>query len=140
MYLSFKDKTAFFSKFRDKCPTATKTMAMFHWTWLNEAYNQDMYKIWKQEGCYPEVHRRLGYRLTITKVRGQILPIHCPLKEKMCWSATIKFSVNSSGGSQFKTAKCQDVEYVPFYSRGIHDTFFKDLAISAPCSLKRKLY
>ncbi|KAK7115511.1 uncharacterized protein [Littorina saxatilis] len=67
---------------RDKCPTATKTMAMFHWTWLNEAYNQDMYKIWKQEGCYPEVHRRLGYRLTITKA---ILPKSARVSDTMCF-------------------------------------------------------
>ena len=43
-------------------------MAMFHWTYLNEDYDQAVYKVWKQQGCYEDVHRLLGYRLTIEKV------------------------------------------------------------------------
>lgn len=42
---------------------------MFHWSWLNAGFNTDIYKVWKQQGCYEEVHRRLGYRLVINKVR-----------------------------------------------------------------------
>ena len=43
-------------------------MKMFHWTYLNEGYDRDVYNVWEQQGCYEDVHRLLGYRLTIDKV------------------------------------------------------------------------
>lgn len=53
---------------RHECPTATKELAMFHWTYLNQDYNEDVLNVWKNQGCYEDVHWRLGYRLTIQKV------------------------------------------------------------------------
>ncbi|XP_067666752.1 uncharacterized protein [Haliotis asinina] len=52
---------------RDHCPTALSEMKTYHWTWLNQGFNKDMYAIWEREGCYEEVHRRLGYRLRLTQ-------------------------------------------------------------------------
>ncbi|XP_070205284.1 uncharacterized protein [Littorina saxatilis] len=67
---------------RHECPTATKEMAMFHWTWLNEGFDEDIYKVWKQQGCYADVHKRLGYRLTITKA---ILPKSTRVNDNLCF-------------------------------------------------------
>ncbi|XP_041375562.1 uncharacterized protein LOC121388327 [Gigantopelta aegis] len=52
---------------RHECPTALSEMQTFHWTFLNEYFFQPMYAVWKQQGCYEEIHRRLGYRLRITE-------------------------------------------------------------------------
>ncbi|XP_076465839.1 uncharacterized protein LOC143297393 [Babylonia areolata] len=67
---------------RHECPTATKEMAMFHWTFLNQAYNDDIYTVWKQQGCYSHVHRQLGYRLVITKA---ILPRTARVDDDLCF-------------------------------------------------------
>ncbi|XP_071104254.1 uncharacterized protein [Haliotis cracherodii] len=56
---------------RDHCPTALSEMKTFHWTWLNQQFDKDMYNLWAREGCYEEVHRKLGYRLRLTE---SILP------------------------------------------------------------------
>nr|KAG5701336.1 hypothetical protein BaRGS_006110 [Batillaria attramentaria] len=32
---------------RHECPTALKEMAMFHWTFLNKGYLNDMYDVWR---------------------------------------------------------------------------------------------
>nr|KAG5709893.1 hypothetical protein BaRGS_029935 [Batillaria attramentaria] len=66
---------------RHECPTALKELSMFHWVYLNEAYNKDVYAVWKQQGCYEEIHRRLGYRLVITKA---ILPDTVRSGDNMC--------------------------------------------------------
>ncbi|KAK6179067.1 hypothetical protein SNE40_011511 [Patella caerulea] len=72
---------------RDKCPTALKEMAYFHWTFLNEGYNRDVYAIWKKDGCYEEVHRRLGYRLSLSQT---ILPDSVHPGGTLCYQFTIK--------------------------------------------------
>ncbi|KAK7501757.1 hypothetical protein BaRGS_00007188 [Batillaria attramentaria] len=66
---------------RHECPTALKELSMFHWVYLNEAYNKDVYAVWKQQGCYEKIHRRLGYRLVITKA---ILPDTVRSGDNMC--------------------------------------------------------
>ena len=50
---------------RTSCATALDEMARFHWTYLNAGYRQEVLDIWRQEGCMPEVKRRLGYRLLL---------------------------------------------------------------------------
>ncbi|ESO92669.1 hypothetical protein LOTGIDRAFT_162595 [Lottia gigantea] len=75
---------------REECPTALKEMAMFHWTFLNQDYNKDVNNKWKKGGCYEEIHRRLGYRLSLTQV---ILPNTIHPGGTLCYHITI----NNSG-------------------------------------------
>jgi hypothetical protein len=42
-------------------------MERLHWSQLNAEYNADVYKIWRKEGCYGEIARRLGYRLRLVR-------------------------------------------------------------------------
>lgn len=42
-------------------------MAQYHFTYLNEGYNTAVLKIWKNEGCFQEVQKRLGYRYVLDK-------------------------------------------------------------------------
>lgn len=51
-----------------KCTQSLKDMEDYHWTYLNAGYNGDVLNRWKDEGCFEEVERRLGYRLSLTEV------------------------------------------------------------------------
>ncbi len=50
---------------RSDCPTALAEMERLHWTALNEAYHPQVIQGWKDQGCYAEIRRRLGYRLSL---------------------------------------------------------------------------
>ena len=56
------------------CSHSLKDMEDYHWTYLNYGYHNDVYAIWKDEGCYAEAERRLGYRLYLTDVYHSKLP------------------------------------------------------------------
>ncbi len=44
------------------CSNALHDLAYMHWSVLNKDYNEDVLNGWVQEGCMPEIKRRLGYR------------------------------------------------------------------------------
>jgi len=44
------------------CSNATKEMQRFHWTFLNQDYNQSIISEWRDQGCFPEIQKKLGYR------------------------------------------------------------------------------
>ena len=56
------------SCYRSECPTATKELRELHFSFLNQAYNKNVYKLWKDAGCYQDVALHLGYRLVLKKV------------------------------------------------------------------------
>ena len=41
-------------------------MENFHYTYLNTNYNTSVISGWRTGGCYDEIDRRLGYRLSVT--------------------------------------------------------------------------
>ena len=47
---------------QSKCSNALKEMSRFHWTFLNHDYNGSIIAEWHNEGCYPDIERKLGYR------------------------------------------------------------------------------
>ena len=49
-----------------KCEVSLKDMEDYHWTYLNDEYNRNVHSVWKNGGCWDEVERRLGYRLSLT--------------------------------------------------------------------------
>lgn len=51
-----------------ECPVTIKDMEDYHWTYLNIEYNRQVHKVWKNGGCWDEIERRLGYRLSFTDV------------------------------------------------------------------------
>ncbi len=48
------------------CQVTLKDMEDYHWTYINSQYNLEVISRWRQQGCMPEIERRLGYRLSIT--------------------------------------------------------------------------
>ncbi len=56
--------------YRSGCNTATTELARFHYTYLNGRFNDEVNQRWRDEGCMPEIQKRLGYRLEMR--RGQL--------------------------------------------------------------------
>ncbi len=47
------------------CSNSVKEMRRFHWTFLNKDYNQSIIREWQDQGCFPEIQRKLGYRFRL---------------------------------------------------------------------------
>ncbi len=71
---------------RSDCPTALLELERLHWTALNEAYHPEVIRTWRTQGCYAEIRRRLGYRLSLLEATfpkeirlGESLNVHVRL-------------------------------------------------------------
>ncbi len=53
--------------YRSGCNTAKTELARFHYTYLNGRFNEDVNQRWRDEGCMPEIRRKLGYRLEMRR-------------------------------------------------------------------------
>ena len=51
----------------DKYNGAIKDLALTHFTYLNSGYHKSVLSRWKEEGCYDEIQKRLGYRYVLTE-------------------------------------------------------------------------
>jgi len=47
------------------CSNALKDLAYMHWSILNKDYHPDVLQGWENNGCMPEIKRRLGYRFRL---------------------------------------------------------------------------
>ena len=47
------------------CSNALEELRRFHWTFLNLDYNTSVLSEWKDQGCFPEVWQKLGYRFRL---------------------------------------------------------------------------
>ena len=47
------------------CRNALKDLAYMHWSVLNKDYHPDVLQGWEDNGCMPEIKRRLGYRFRL---------------------------------------------------------------------------
>jgi hypothetical protein len=48
-----------------RCEAATRTLARRSWTALNAGYFEGVLDLWRAEGCYDEIARRLGHRFAL---------------------------------------------------------------------------
>lgn len=53
---------------RSNCTQAKHELERFHYSYLNAKFHQEVNERWEQEGCMPEVKRRLGYRFEASEV------------------------------------------------------------------------
>lgn len=51
-----------------ECEVTLKDCEDYHWTYLNIEYNKNVHNVWKNGGCWDEIERRLGYRLSFADV------------------------------------------------------------------------
>ncbi len=54
---------------RSDCASALAEMTQLHVTYVNSAYQPDVLAGWTAQGCMPEIHARLGYRLVLESAR-----------------------------------------------------------------------
>lgn len=52
---------------RRSCSVATAELARFNWSYLNEGFHSPTLQIWKDQGCWDEITRSLGYRYRLTQ-------------------------------------------------------------------------
>ncbi len=53
---------------RSSCTNALIEMKKLHFSYLNQEYNQDVLQNWKDDGCYDEILKNMGYRLIVHNV------------------------------------------------------------------------
>lgn len=68
-FLPMGGETCRFNPPRSQCQTALEEMALFHWSYLSASYIQEVLDDWRDEGCWDDMDRRLGYRLTLRQGR-----------------------------------------------------------------------
>jgi hypothetical protein len=47
------------------CPNTLYQMERLHWTYVNNDYHGSVISGWKNNGCYPDIQKRLGYRFEL---------------------------------------------------------------------------
>jgi hypothetical protein len=52
-----------------QCPNALAELKALRWSQLNAGYHQGVLGLWRSQGCYGEIARRLGYRFRLTGAR-----------------------------------------------------------------------
>lgn len=50
---------------RQDCTVALKELGEFHWDYLNAGFYANVLNRWRDQGCFGEIERRLGYRLAL---------------------------------------------------------------------------
>ncbi|MDP2860748.1 MAG: DUF4832 domain-containing protein, partial [bacterium] len=50
---------------RSDCPTALAELERMHWSYLHEDFEQNVIAGFKNQGCFDEINRRLGYRFEL---------------------------------------------------------------------------
>ena len=53
---------------RSGCAHAKNELERFHYSYLNAKFHEEVNARWEQEGCMPEIKRRLGYRFEVGEV------------------------------------------------------------------------
>lgn len=72
---------------RTDCPTAQAELALFHWSYLNIEFNEDVVAGWQTGGCFDTITQKLGYRLHLLSgtytdqvARGGLLAVDLSLQ------------------------------------------------------------
>ncbi len=83
---------------RNECPIATGEMERFHWTYINEEYNEDVISRWTAGGCRADIDRKLGYRIALTSGSA-------PREVKPGGSFTLTLGLSNEGWATMMTPR-----------------------------------
>jgi hypothetical protein len=83
---------------RNECPIATGEMERFHWTYINEEYNQTVISRWTAGGCRADIDKKLGYRIVLTSGSA-------PKEVKPGGSFTLKLGISNVGWAAMMTPR-----------------------------------
>ncbi|MBC7499600.1 MAG: DUF4832 domain-containing protein, partial [Herminiimonas sp.] len=102
-YVPMGGETCVYTAPRSDCPVAVGEMTKFHWSYLNIGYNTTVLNAWKNQGCFTDVQKKLGYRFALQN--GSFSP-----SAKPSGAFAVKFTVQNQGyAAPFNT---RDVEVV----------------------------
>lgn len=86
-YLAMGGETCELNAPRTNCSMAMAEMAQLHWSFLNSAYNENVLSGWTQDGCTPDITKKLGYRFELksgvypqSAVSGGTMPVTIKVK------------------------------------------------------------
>ena len=83
---------------RNECPVATAEMQRFHWTYINEEYNQAVIDRWTAGGCRADIDKKLGYRIALTSGSA-------PAEVKPGGSFTLTLGLTNEGWATMMTPR-----------------------------------
>jgi Domain of unknown function (DUF4832)/Domain of unknown function (DUF4874) len=83
---------------RNECPIATAEMSRFHWTYINEDYNQAVISRWTEGGCRGDIDKKLGYRIVLKSGNA-------PTEVKPGGSFTLKLALRNEGWATMMTPR-----------------------------------
>ena len=69
---------------------AIKQMEKYHWSYICNSYHQDVINLWRDEGYFSEIKRRMGYRIALDKA----YPTPTPKADS---TFTIQVTLHNSG-------------------------------------------
>lgn len=64
-YVSMGGETCAAYEYYCNCSSTLEELEKYHWSYLNSDYNVATHAVWKDEDCYDEISRRLGYRIVL---------------------------------------------------------------------------
>jgi hypothetical protein len=83
---------------RNECPIATGEMERFHFTYINEEYNETVLDRWTAGGCRADIDRKLGYRIALTSGSA-------PTEVKPGGSFTLTLGLTNEGWATMMTPR-----------------------------------
>jgi hypothetical protein len=72
---------------RSDCASALEEMAKFHWSWLNADYHPNVLSNFTDDGCMPEIQKRLGYRF---EMKSGTYPVQATAGNTMTFNFRVK--------------------------------------------------
>lgn len=88
------------------CPDATSTMRLLRWTYLNLDWYVPTINAWKAAGCFDELQRNLGYRLTLETAT---------FPDQLALNQDLQMSI-----------KMKNMGYAPLYNRKVTSLVLKN--------------
>jgi hypothetical protein len=64
-YLPMGGESCRYNPPRSDCPTALAELSRFHWSYMNEGFNQTVLDNWKSQGCFTQIKQKIGYRFVL---------------------------------------------------------------------------
>jgi hypothetical protein len=73
-----------------QCDNALRELARMHWSTLNRVSHPDVIRLWKEQGCFSEIQRRLGYRF-------RLISAELPNEARVGEPITVTFTITNDG-------------------------------------------
>jgi hypothetical protein len=64
-FLPMGGETCNYEPKRSNCENALRELSRFHYSYLNASYHPDVLRTFRQQGCYGDIQRKLGYRIVL---------------------------------------------------------------------------